>query len=147
MADRDIAEKPASYQSDIAHLLPAELTAFYIGVKGIIPSVGRNFDESLTYLYVLVGFAVMLASIFYFIMPQMLNISGRSQRILYCTTFLVWVLGIEIDHLFTLLQAQDTDNASNIITPNVIRVVINLFVAVWSFGVPFLFRKINPSPA
>ena len=136
MADRDIAGKPADYQADIAHLLPAEITAFYISVKGIIPFDGPDKVLNNEYLVMSFVFGILLIAFFYVIMPYMLQISGRLQRILYLATFLVWLLSIDIDHIVAMLQIfAPTGNG-----PILARIVINLSVAVWSFSVPFLFR-------
>lgn len=146
MAQRDRADKPADYQQDIAHLLPAELTAIYIAVKGLIPSQGNNFYESMTWFSILVGTAIVLAILFYFIMPQIISISGRSQRILYCVTFIVWTMATEADHLSVILDLQGPQYLKNELAPQIVKTLINLFAAIWSFGVPYLFRRINPSP-
>lgn len=121
MAERDIANKQPSYATDIAHLLPAELTAFYIGAKGIIPPISTGNNGALnSYLFlILIGFAIVITLVFFFIMPSMLRVAGLSQRVLYCVTFLVWFAGIEIDRLASLLPSNSSEK---IIVP----VILNL---------------------
>jgi hypothetical protein len=131
MADRDLANKPPDYQRDLAHLLPAEITAFYIGTKAIIP-------PSFSFLTIVFGFPVVVAIIFYFIMPAMMTIRNSTQRILYCLTFLVWVLAIQMDQLMDLVRQLGWTYQTE-----PVRVVVSLFVAVWSFMLPFAFRRIN----
>jgi len=56
-----------------------------------------------TTLSLLFGVALILTLLFYFIMPAMLTIASPSQRVLYCATFVDWVLGIEANRLSALL--------------------------------------------
>ena len=88
---RDI-QPDDSYGDRLHKLLPAELTAVYLAVRG---QAGGDPDLFKSILI----FTVVIAIIFYFAMPKIIGVTGVFARLIYCFTFLIWIASLDSDHL------------------------------------------------
>ena len=117
-----------NYADRLSKILPAELTATYFLLRGL---AGSNSQLSV-YLVIL---SLVLVVLFYFIAPRLVHLITARNRMLYCVTFVFWVLVIDAER-FALDVVQS--NASSL--PVLVFVASGL-AAIWSFAVPFLMEE------
>lgn len=115
-----------SYVKKLNALLPAELTAAYVALRGI---AGGDPDlQKWVFLC-----ALVLCVLFFFFLPKMLQLEGRLPRFLYCLTFLVWIVSLD-----NQVWAEDVLMLRN--TQAVFLYLTSAFAVIWSFSIPYLLN-------
>ena len=117
-----------NYADRLSKILPAELTATYFLLRAL---AGSN-PQLTFYLLIL---SLVLMALFFFIAPRLVHLITARNRILYCVTFVFWVLAIDAERF-----ALDIVQSSGATIPVLVFVASGL-AAIWSFAVPFLMEE------
>ena len=117
-----------NYADRLSKILPAELTATYFLLRAL---AGSN-PQLTFYLLIL---SLVLMALFFFIAPRLVHLITGRNRILYCVTFVFWVLAIDAERF-----ALDIVQSSGATIPVLVFVASGL-AAIWSFAVPFLMEE------
>jgi hypothetical protein len=125
MPDLRDVKSDDTYIQSLHKLLPAELTAVYFALRA---AAADNTNLTIW----LLGFAAVLALIFYFIAPRLLDISRPIDRIVYCITFAFWVVSIEAGNIASVLLNLGADATA------VFLFAVSGIALIWSFVTPYL---------
>lgn len=128
MIIRDAEGQTEDYSNKLFKILPAELTAVYFGIRAMAEVSGNVYD-------ILLVLAVVLAILFYFLASKLINIYNPINKILYCLTFLIWVLAIDAGVYTNEFFYKLGDDVVNRIV-----YVVSATAAIWSFVVPILLQ-------
>ena len=120
-----------SYGDRLHKLLPAELTAVYLAVRG---QAGGDPD---LFKYIFV-FTAVIATVFYFGMPRIIGVVGPLSRLLYCGTFVVWIVSLDSAMFYEAFQFPAGQE-------KYVVYVASATAIVWSFAMPLLAKPETPT--
>lgn len=127
MIERD-AKSDDVYADKLVKILPPELTAVYFALRSLAGASSTDLSVPL-----LIS-AIVLAIVFYFISPKLINMTLVRNRVLYVLTFFVWIFAI--DGMAFVVDLDLSENGKN-----VARFGFSALAAIWSFAVPYFMEK------
>lgn len=112
-----------TYVQKLHALLPAELTAAYVALRGL---AGDNPELNHWVFY----FSLLLCVLFFIFMPKIINLTHYWHRLIYCATFMVWI--ISLDNVKWAEALNITNNMG------VFLFCTSATAVIWSFSVPYI---------
>ena len=122
------AQTTDNYADRLGKILPSELTATYFLLRTL-----AGTDSQLTRYLVLL--ALVLAVVFFFVAPRLINLATLRNRALYCVTFLFWAVAIDPERIATDVVKPAVNDVSGLVF------MASGLAAIWSFAVPFMMEE------